>query len=155
MLNRSVLVGRLTRDPELRRTANGTPVASFTLAVNRNFKNQNGEQQADFIPCVVWNKSAENVDQYCSKGALVGVDGHLQSRSYDNQNGQKVFVLELVCDSVQFIDTKNKQNLSATDQNAFNPYSNMEQSKSSAQGNFEANYGSNDSFNIMDDDIQF
>ena len=83
MLNRVVLVGRMVRDPELRRTGNGTPVASFTIAMNRNFASQNGERQADFIPCVVWNKAAENTARYCGKGSLVGVEGRLQNRSYD------------------------------------------------------------------------
>ena len=106
MLNRVVLVGRMTRDPELRRTANGTPVASFTLAMNRNFSSQNGERQADFIPCVVWNKAAENTAKYCSKGSLVGVDGRLQSRSYQNQDGRRVSVIEVICDSVQFLETR-------------------------------------------------
>ena len=80
MMNRVVIVGRMTRDPELRRTGNGTAVTSFTLALNRNYNSADG-QQADFIPVVVWNKAAENVAQYCSKGSLVGVDGRLRSRS--------------------------------------------------------------------------
>ena len=107
MINRVVMVGRMTRDPELRRTGSGNAVTSFTLAVNRTFKT-NDEQQADYIPCVVWNKAAENVEKYCSKGSLVGVEGRLRSRSYDNAQGQKVFVVEVVCDSVQFLETKSK-----------------------------------------------
>mgnify|MGYP004503838519 CR=1 FL=1 len=107
MINRVVMVGRMTRDSELRRTGSGAAVTSFTLAVNRTFKT-NDEQQADYIPCVVWNKAAENVERYCSKGSLVGVEGRLRSRSYDNAQGQKVFVVEVVCDSVQFLETKSK-----------------------------------------------
>lgn len=106
MLNRVVLVGRLTKDPELRTTQSGVEVATFTLAVNRNFKNKNGEQQADFINCVVFRKQAENVNNFLRKGSLAGVDGRLQSRSYENQEGQRVFVTEVVCDSVQFLEPK-------------------------------------------------
>lgn len=105
MMNRVVIVGRMTRDPELRRTGNGTAVTSFTLALNRNYNSADG-QQADFIPVVVWNKAAENVAQYCSKGSLVGVDGRLRSRSYDNAQGQRVFVVEVQADNVQFLETK-------------------------------------------------
>ena len=109
MLNRVVLVGRLTKDPEFRTTQSGVDVATFTLAVNRNFKSKNGEQQADFINCVVFRKQAENVNNYLNKGSLAGVDGRLQSRSYENKEGQRVFVTEVVCDSVQFLEPKNAQ----------------------------------------------
>ena len=107
MLNRVVLVGRLTRDPELRYTPNGVAVASFTLAVNRTFTNQHGEREADFINIVVWRRQAENVANYLKKGSLAGVDGRLQSRSYENNQGQRVFVTEVVADSVQFLEPKN------------------------------------------------
>ena len=106
MINRVVLVGRMTRDPELRRTPQGDAVTSFTLAVNRNFTSRDGQQQADFINCVVWRKPAENVERYCSKGSLVGVEGRIQTRSYDNQQGQRVYVTEVICDSVQFLEPK-------------------------------------------------
>ena len=109
MINRVVLVSRMTRDPELRRTQNGSAVASFTLAMNRPKRNDE-EQQADYISCVVWNKVAENVDKYCSKGSLVEVEGRLRSRSYDNAQGQRVYVTEVVCDSVQFLETNMKNN---------------------------------------------
>ena len=112
MLNRAALVGRLTRDPELRRTGNGKAVASFTLAINRNFKTGDG-QEADFINCVCWGKIAENTANYCSKGSLVSVDGRLQTRNYENNQGQKVFVTEVVADSVQFIETKRNRNIQA------------------------------------------
>ena len=121
MINRVVLVGRLTRDPELRRTNTGAAVTSFTLALNRNYNSADG-QQTDYIPCVVWNKSAENVDKYCAKGSLVGIEGRLRSRSYDNAQGQKVYVVEVVCDSVQFLETKQsreRQQQPAANQNDF------------------------------------
>lgn len=106
MLNRTVLVGRLTKDPDFRTTPSGVEVATFTLAVNRNFKSKDGEQQADFINCVVFKKQAENVKNYLSKGSLAGLDGRLQSRSYENQEGRRVYVTEVICDSVQFLEPK-------------------------------------------------
>lgn len=105
MLNRVCLVGRLVRDPDLRRTGNGKAVASFTLAVGRTYKRE-GEQEADFINCVCWSKVAENTSQYCSKGSLVSVEGRIQTRSYENNQGQKVYVTEVVADTVQFLDTR-------------------------------------------------
>jgi single-strand DNA-binding protein len=120
MLNRVIIVGRLTKDPELRYTSSGVAVATFTLAVNRTFKNQNGEQEADFINVVVWRKPAENVANYLKKGSLAGVDGRLQTRSYEGQNG-RVFVTEVIADSVSFLDSKGKstpnENKANTEQN--------------------------------------
>lgn len=112
MINRAILVGRLTKDPEYRQTPNGVSVATFTLAVNRSFTNSQGEREADFINVVVFRKQAENVSKYLSKGSLAGVDGRIQSRSYENKEGQRVFVTEVVADSVQFMDSKgsNQQN---------------------------------------------
>ncbi|EZV62872.1 prophage-derived single-stranded DNA-binding protein [Staphylococcus aureus 2010-60-1240-1] len=107
MLNRVVLVGRLTKDPEFRTTPNGVSVATFTLAVNRTFTNAQGEREADFINCVTFRKQADNVNNYLSKGSLAGVDGRLQSRNYENKDGQRVFVTEVVADSVQFLEPKN------------------------------------------------
>jgi single-strand DNA-binding protein len=109
MTNRAVLVGRLTKDPELRFTPNGIAVTTFTLAVNRPFKNANGEQEADFINIVVWKKAAENVANYTSKGSLVAIDGRIQTRSYENKDGQRVYVTEVVADSVQFLETKKRE----------------------------------------------
>ena len=115
MLNRVVQVGRLTKDPELRRTGSGKAVASFTLAVERNFKRE-GEPTADFLSVVCWGKVAENTANYCSKGSLVSVDGRLQTRNYENNQGQKVYVTEIVADSVQFIDTRRNGNTTTTTQ---------------------------------------
>ncbi|WAA09547.1 single-stranded DNA-binding protein [Fervidibacillus albus] len=110
MLNRVVLVGRLTKDPDLRYTPNGVPVATFTLAVNRTFTNQMGEREADFINCVVWRKQAENVANYLKKGSLAGVDGRLQTRNYEAQDGRRVYVTEVVAESVQFLEPKSASN---------------------------------------------
>ncbi|MFC0296071.1 single-stranded DNA-binding protein [Geobacillus jurassicus] len=106
MINRVILVGRLTRDPELRYTPSGVAVATFTLAVNRPFTNQQGERETDFIQCVVWRRQAENVANFLKKGSLAGVDGRLQTRSYENQEGRRVYVTEVVADNVQFLEPK-------------------------------------------------
>lgn len=107
MLNRVVLVGRLTKDPDLRYTPNGIAVANFTIAINRPFSNQQGEREADFINCVAWRKQAENLANYMRKGSQIGVDGRLQSRTFEGQDGKTVFVTEVVADSVQFLEPKN------------------------------------------------
>ncbi len=106
MINRTVLVGRLTKDPELKVSQSNISVVNFTLAVNRPFTDANGERGADFINIVTFRKQAENVNQYLKKGSLAGVDGRLQSRSYENKEGQRVYVTEVVADSVQFLEPK-------------------------------------------------
>ncbi|EJR49967.1 single-stranded DNA-binding protein [Bacillus cereus VD115] len=106
-MNRVILVGRLTKDPDLRYTPNGVAVATFTLAVNRAFANQQGERDADFINCVIWRKQAENVANYLRKGSLAGVDGRLQTRNYEGQDGRRVYVTEVLAESVQFLEPRN------------------------------------------------
>lgn len=106
MMNRVVLVGRLTRDPDLRYTPSGVAVANFNMAVNRPFKNQQGEQDADFVNCVVWRRPAENLANYMKKGNLIGVDGRIQTRNYEGTDGKTVYVTEVVADSVQFLESK-------------------------------------------------
>lgn len=106
MLNRVVLVGRLTKDPELRYTPNGIAVANFTVAINRPFKNQQGEQEADFVNCVTWRKQAENLANYMRKGSQIGVDGRIQTRSYDNQEGRRVFITEVLAESITFLESR-------------------------------------------------
>ncbi|MDW4095136.1 single-stranded DNA-binding protein [Staphylococcus saprophyticus] len=108
MINRVVLVGRLTKDPEFRTTPSGVSVANFTLAVNRTFTNAQGEREADFINVVVFRKQAGNVNNYLFKGHLAGVDGRMQSRSYENDEGKRIFVTEVVADSVQFMEPKSQ-----------------------------------------------
>ncbi|MBC2012387.1 single-stranded DNA-binding protein [Listeria marthii] len=107
MMNRVVLVGRLTKDPELRYTPAGVAVATFTLAVNRTFTNQQGEREADFINCVVWRKPAENVANFLKKGSMAGVDGRVQTRNYEGNDGKRVYVTEIVAESVQFLEPRN------------------------------------------------
>lgn len=109
MLNNVSLVGRLTKDVELRYTPSNVAVATFTLAVNRTFKNENGEREADFINCVMWRQQAENLANLAKKGALIGVTGRIQTRSYDNQQGQRVYVTEVVAETFQLLESRNSQ----------------------------------------------
>ena len=106
MINRVVLVGRLTRDAELKYTANGVAVAQFTVAVNRSFTNAKGEREADFINCVIWRKAAENFSSFTHKGSLIGVDGRIQTRSYENQQGDRVYVTEVVIENFSLLESK-------------------------------------------------
>jgi single-strand DNA-binding protein len=115
MMNRVVLVGRLTKDPELKYTPNGVAVATFTLAVNRQFKGPNGESEADFLNIVVWRKAAENVSNFLKKGSLAGVDGRIQIRTYE-QDGKRNYMTEIVADSVQFLERKNSEEAPRTNQ---------------------------------------
>lgn len=142
MINRVILVGRLTKDPEYRQTPNGVSVATFTLAVNRTFTNSQGEREADFINVVVFRRQADNVNNYLSKGSLAGVDGRIQSRSYENNEGRRVFVTEVVADSVQFMDSKGSNN-----QN--------NQSQQRGQAPAGNNPFSNNNADVDDDDLPF
>lgn len=103
MINQVTLVGRLTKDPELRYTADGKAVSNVTIAVNRPFRNQAGEYEADFVQCTLWRKTAENTAQYCRRGSMIGITGRIQTRRYENQEGRKVYVTEVVAEMVQFV----------------------------------------------------
>lgn len=116
MINRVVLVGRLTKDPELRKTTTGTSVASFTIAVDNRLKDANGQYTTSFIPCVVWNQQAENCVRFIHKGSLVGIEGRLNQRTYQNKEGNNVQVIEVMCDSVQYLDPKKQDETSTTKQ---------------------------------------
>lgn len=147
-LNRVIIVGRLVRDPELKYTANGVAFANFTIAVNRPFKNQQtNEYDADFINCVVWRKPAENLANYMKKGNQIGVDGQIRTRSYENQDGKRIFVTEVVADSVQFLESKSNTNSQGSNQNSQKP------PKNESQGNpFEQN---GQPLDISDDSLPF
>lgn len=106
MINRIVLVGRLTRDPELRKTNSEISVCSFTVAVDNPVRNADGTRSASFIPCVVYKNTADNMTKFLRKGALVGIDGRLNQRSFNRQDGTRASILEIVCDSVQFLEPK-------------------------------------------------
>ncbi len=166
MMNRVVLVGRLTKDPDLRYTPNGVPVANFTLAVNRTFTNQQGEREADFINCVVWRRPAENVANYLKKGSLAGVDGRLQTRSYDDQDGKRVYVTEVVADSVQFLEPRSAASQDRGRDFGGNPYGGGDQRSQGSSYGDQRNQGftradedpfSNDGqpIDISDDDLPF
>jgi single-strand DNA-binding protein len=138
MINRAVLTGRLTRDPELRYTTSGTAVVSFTLAVDRQFRNQNGERDADFINCVIWRKSAENFSNFTHKGSLVGIEGRIQTRNYENQQGNRVYVTEVVVDNFALLEPR--QNGGAG-RNGQQPYNN--QQPFGGQGQSQQPFGGN------------
>lgn len=156
MINNVVLVGRLTKDPDLKYTGNGTAVATFTLAVNRNFTNQSGEREADFINCVIWRKPAEILANYAKKGVLIGVTGRIQTRSYDNQQGQKVYVTEVIADNFQLLESKKADSSQNTQgggvsNSQTNNYTRNQQNTNSAT----ADPFGNSSIDINDDDLPF
>ena len=122
-MNKVVLIGRLTRDPDLRYPSSNIPVANFTIAVNRNFTNQNGEREADFINVIVWRKQAENVKKYISKGSLVAIEGRIQTRNYDAQDGTKRYVTEVIADNVSFLGGRSTSSESSS--YAANNYNNV------------------------------
>jgi len=163
MLNRVVLVGRLTRDPDLRYTPNGVAVANFTLAVNRPFSNQQGNRDADFINCVVWRRQAENLANFMKKGSQVGVDGRLQTRTFEGQDGKTVFVTEVVADSVQFLESKGTSQSRGGGQESSSPgfQQNQNQHQGQRQGQNQSQGGSNpfenegEPIDISDDDLPF
>ena len=102
-MNKSIIIGRLTRDPEMRTTTSGTNSTTFTVAVSRNYTGANGERETDFLNCVAWRKQAENIAKYCTKGSQVAVEGRIQTRSYDAQDGTKRYVTEIIADNVTFL----------------------------------------------------
>lgn len=107
-MNKVALIGRLTKDPEVKQTPNNNTVCAFRIAVDRKFKDANGERQTDFIPCVAWKKTAEIIGQYFQKGSRIGISGSLQSRSYDDNTGRKVFVVEVMVEDIDFLDKRHE-----------------------------------------------
>lgn len=147
-LNKAILIGRLTADPELRTTTNGITVASFTVAINRLYKNQNGEQEADFIRCVAFRKVAKNIGRYVHKGSKIAVEGSIQTRTYDGQDGTKRYVTEVICSSVEFLDSRN------TNQNDdySQPGYQTPQTQTNADDSF---FDANVKVDITEDDLPF
>lgn len=128
MMNHVQLIGRLTKDPELRYTLQGVGVATFTLAVQRNYSDNNGERQTDFIQCISWRKLAETIANHLVKGSLIACEGRIQTRNYENQQGQRVYVTEVVINEVQFLETKEQmQSRKATKQQSFLDNQNLEE----------------------------
>ena len=160
MINRTVLVGRLTNDPELKYTGNGVAVATFTVAVNRTFTNSNGEREADFIRCQMWRKAAENFCNFTHKGSLVGIDGRIQTRSYDNQQGTRVYVTEVVAENFSLLESKNSNQNNQNEQFEQNrPRNNGQNYQNQQNGQSSPSSSPNDQFNSMpdikDDDLPF
>lgn len=174
MINNVVLTGRLTKDVDLRYTSNGTAVGSFTVAVDRQFKSQSGERETDFINCVMWRKAAENFANFTRKGSLVGIQGRIQTRNYENQQGQRVYVTEVVADNFTLLESRNvteqrpkgtESSSPAASYNNSNQYNqnNNQSSYQSNQSNSFNDYNSNEdpflssgqSIDISDDDLPF
>ncbi|MFA9414258.1 MULTISPECIES: single-stranded DNA-binding protein [unclassified Streptococcus] len=159
MINNVVLVGRMTRDAELRYTPSNVATASFTLAVNRTFKNQAGEREADFINCVIWRQQAENLANWAKKGALIGITGRIQTRSYDNAQGQRVYVTEVVAENFQMLESRTAREgqggyTSAPSQGfGGNNYQQPAQTPNFARE--EGPFGGSNSMEISDDDLPF
>ncbi|AZF92181.1 single-stranded DNA-binding protein [Streptococcus phage CHPC1246] len=148
MINNVVLVGRMTKDAELKYTGNNIAVASFSLAVNRNFKDANGEREADFINCVIWRQQAENLANWAKKGALIGITGRIQTRSYENQQGQRVYVTEVVAENFQMLESR----AAREGGNASNSYS-QQQAPNFARENTQ--YHNSNPIDISSDDLPF
>ncbi|MDE1548321.1 single-stranded DNA-binding protein [Jeotgalibaca caeni] len=181
MINNVVLTGRLTKDVDLRYTSNGTAIGSFSIAVDRQFKNQQGERETDFVNCVIWRKAAENFANFTRKGSLVGIQGRIQTRNYENQQGQRVYVTEIVVENFTLLESRSvteqrprENNSSSTSNDRGNSYqssssnrnyneSNNQSYSSSGQSNDFSDYNSNDdpflssgqSIDISDDDLPF
>ncbi len=158
MLNKVVLIGRLTKDVEIRYTQAQKAVSSFNLAVNRNYVSQNGEREADFINIVCWGKTAENVSKYVGKGSLVAVDGRIQTRNYENAQGQRVYVTEVAADNVTFLEPKSatnqRGNFDASNLGFEEPQKNQTNNKSfDTNKDPFADFGN--SVDISDDDLPF
>lgn len=167
MLNRAILTGRLTRDPELRYTTSGTAVVQATIAVDRQFKNQQGEREADFINLVIWRKTAENFANFTHKGSLVGIDGRIQTRTYENKQGQRVYVTEINVDSFSLLEPRqensqqpnNNYSSQVPNNNARNATSNSPHQNQNTQSNYGnqnndfANGGQ--SIDLADDELPF
>lgn len=139
MINNVVLVGRLTKDVELKHTQSGLATASFTLAVERNFANQNGQRDTDFINCVMWRKSAENFAKFTHKGSLVGIEGRIQTRNYENQQGNRVYVTEVVADNFSLLESKKAS----------------QQSQPQVQPQVQSQASQSQGVGIVDDDLPF
>ena len=151
MINSIVLVGRLTRDPELKYTGNNVAVASFSLAVNRNFKGANGERETDFINCVIWRQQAENLANWAKKGALIGITGRIQTRSYENQQGKRIYVTEVVAESFQMLESR----AAREGGNANGGYNQQPQQQAPNNSRGGAPFGNSNPMDIQDSDLPF
>lgn len=145
-MNNVQLIGRLTRDVDLKQTTSGNAVGTFTLAVNRSYTNQQGEREADFINCVIWRKGAENLARFTRKGSQIAIDGRIQTRNYENQQGQRVYVTEVIVENFYFIEPRNQTEQRSQADSGFNQGYNAPQSNNSYQQS-QNNYSFNNDFN--------
>lgn len=158
MINRVVLVGRLTRDPELRYTQGGAAVANFTVAVNRTFKNAQGEREADFINCIIWRKAAENFANLIHKGTLIGIEGRIQTRNYENQQGQRVYVTEVIVDNFSKLERDNDSGDTSHDnsnQSNQSQYGNNNKQLNNNSSNNDDPFAEGKQIDISDDSLPF
>ena len=163
MLNSVILIGRLTKDPELRYTPNGVAVSTFTLAVDRNFTNKQGQKEADFINIVAWRGTAEAVAKYLAKGSLIAVEGRIQTRNYENNEGKRVYVTEVIADNVRFLDSNKKDTTYNKNESPFNKEDNsFNKKENSYDKNDNTQTENNDPFvddgspiDLSDDDLPF
>jgi single-stranded DNA-binding protein 2 len=156
MINNVTVVGRLTRAVDLRYTSNGTAYASFTLATDRDFKNQNGERETDFINCVMWRKPAENLANYTKKGSLIGIEGRIQTRNYDNQQGQRVYVTEVLAEKFSFLESAKKDDNGVLSNEGTNTLGiNKNQNSSGNFANSDPFTSRGDVFSVNDYDLPF
>lgn len=156
MINNVVVVGRLTRSVDLRYTSNGTAYASFTLATDRDFKNQNGEKETDFINCVMWRKPAENLANYTKKGSLIGVSGRIQTRNYENEQGQRVYVTEVLAERFHFLESSKTANNDVLSNEGTNTLGvNKNQNSSGNFANSDPFTGSGDVVDVLDSELPF
>lgn len=158
MINSTTLVGRLTKDPELKYTKTGIAVCRFTVAVNRSFTGSDGERKADFISCIAWRKTAENLANFQRKGNLIGIVGRIETSNFEGQDGKRVFMTDVVADNLQFLEPKNNQD-SETSQASHTKSSNQNQSNTPAN-DYGSNSNSYDSqpagnYEVSDDDLPF
>jgi len=148
MLNRVILIGRTTKDVDLRRTTSGTAVSTFTLAVENRFVQKDGQNTADFISCVAWNNTAEFMDKYVKKGSLVSIEGRIQTRNYDNKDGNRIYVTEVVAENVRMLSSRNNEKGNGTNFDEYEPVS-----SSRTNNDYESQLDV--SYDISDDDLPF
>ena len=153
-MNKAFLIGRLTRDPELRYSSSNAAIVNFSIAIDRQYTNTQGQRETDFINIVAFQKQAENIKKYVFKGSLVAVDGRIQTRNYEDKDGKRVYVTEVVADRVQFLDTKSSSNNVASDTQDVSPADfQSSMPETNVSNDVFADFGS--SIEISDDDIAF
>lgn len=152
-MNKVILVGRLTKDPELKKTSNDIAVVQFTVAVNRAYQSRNGEKQTDFINCVVWRQQAENLARFMRKGSLIGIEGQIQTRNFDDANGVKRYVTEVICDAIHFLESKQarQDNSGFMDVNQYE----IPQSSKTQEASKDPFEDLKSSFDVSNDDLPF